>query len=97
MSWALQSSCPWTGQSWTSRSWTLSCPITSTGTGAIYGVICNLLREVRFKKKNMLILALLPGSNKVKLHKINHYLTPIVDELLEFWSGVNLPPSEDHP
>src|SRR2546423_12899694 len=45
----------------------------------------------------MLILALLLRPNEVKLHKINHYLTPIVDELLEFWSGVNLPPSKDHP
>src|SRR5437763_1193411 len=69
----------------------------SYSTGAIYGVICNLPHEVRFKKENMLILALLPGPNEVKLHKINHYLAPIVDELLEFWSGVNLPPSEDHP
>src|SRR5881397_2563591 len=69
----------------------------SYSTGAIYGVICNLPREVRFKKENMLILALLPGSNEVKLHKINHYLVPIVDKLLEFWSGVNLPLSEDHP
>ena len=56
----------------------------SYSTGTIYGVICNLSREVRFKKENMLILALLLGSNEVKLHKINHYLTPIVDELLEF-------------
>src|SRR5204862_233521 len=39
----------------------------------------------------------LPEPNEVKLHKINHYLVPIVDELLEFWSGVNLPPSENHP
>jgi len=31
MSWTLQSSCPWTGQSWTSRPWILSHPITSTG------------------------------------------------------------------
>src|SRR3989440_11442443 len=69
----------------------------SYSTGAIYGVICNLPREVRFKKENMLILALLLGPNEVKLHKINHYLALIVDELLEFWSGVNLPPSEDHP
>lgn len=66
-------------------------------TGAIYGVICNLPREVRFKKENMLILALLPGPNEVKLHKINHYLAPIIDELLEFWSGFVLPQSEDHP
>src|SRR6266480_3594473 len=68
----------------------------SYSTGAIYGVICNLPREVRFKKENMLILALLPGSDEVKLHKINHYLVPIVDELLEFWNGFDLPPSENH-
>ena len=53
--------------------------------GAIYGVICNLPREVRFKKENMLTLGLLPGPHEVKLHKINHYLAPIVDELLELW------------
>jgi len=69
----------------------------SYSTGAIYGVICNLPREVRFKKENMLILALLPGPDEVKLHKINHYLAPIVGELLEFWSGFDLPPSENHP
>jgi hypothetical protein len=59
--------------------------------GAIYGVICNLPREVRFKKENMLTLGLLPGPNEVKLHKINHYLSPIVDELLEFWNGIEIP------
>src|SRR3954469_9582151 len=59
--------------------------------GAIYGVICNLPREVRFRKENMLTLGLLPGPNEVKLHKINHYLFPIVDELLEFWNGVEIP------
>ncbi|GES95906.1 uncharacterized protein LOC110233779 [Rhizophagus clarus] len=58
---------------------------------AIYGVICNLSREIRFKKENMLTLGLLPGSNEVKLHKINHYLSPIVDELLEFWDGIEIP------
>ena len=69
----------------------------SYSTGAIYGVICNLPREVRFKKENMLILALLLGPYEVKLHKINHYLVLIVGELLEFWSGFDLPPSENHP
>ena len=44
----------------------------------------------------MLILALLPEPNKIKLHQINHYLVPIINELLEFWSGVNLPPFKDH-
>src|SRR5271167_318997 len=59
--------------------------------GAIYGVICNLPREVRFKKKNILTLGLLPGPKEVEKHKINHYLAPIVDELLEFWNGIEIP------
>ncbi|EXX65855.1 hypothetical protein RirG_129330 [Rhizophagus irregularis DAOM 197198w] len=39
----------------------------------------------------MLTLGLLPGSSEIKLHKINHYLAPIVDELLEFWDGIEIP------
>jgi len=58
---------------------------------AIYSVICNLPRDIRFKRENMLTLALLPGPNEVKLDKINHYLAPIIDELLELWDGFNLP------
>ena len=54
-------------------------------------VICNLPRDIRFKRENMLTLALLLGPNKVKLDKFNHYLTPIIDELLELWDGFNLP------
>src|SRR5207247_10316200 len=65
--------------------------------GAIYGVICNLPRDVRFKKENMLTLGLLPGPKEVKLHRINHYLALIVDELLEFWDGVYLPATDKYP
>ena len=45
----------------------------------------------------MLILALLPGPNEVKLHRLNHYLAPLVDELLKFWNGVNLPVTNNYP
>ena len=38
----------------------------------------------------MLILSLLPGPNEVSLHKINHYLAPIVNELALLWDGVTL-------
>ena len=62
--------------------------------GVIYGVICNLPRDIRFKRENMLTLALLPGPNEVKLDQINHYLAPIIDELLELWNGFNLPTAE---
>ena len=65
--------------------------------GVIYGIICNLPRDVRFKRENMLTLGLLPGPNEVKLDRINHYLAPIIDELLELWNGFNLPKSDKHP
>ena len=38
----------------------------------------------------MLILGLLPRPNEVRTDKINHYLSPIVDELLEFWADAEL-------
>ena len=59
-------------------------------TGVIYAAICNLPRDIRFKRENMLILGILPGPNEVSLHKINHYLAPIVDELMSLWGGVTL-------
>jgi hypothetical protein len=65
--------------------------------GAIYGVICNLPRDVRFKRENVMTLGLLPGPNEVKLDRINHFLAPIIDELLELWNGFSLPKSDKHP
>jgi hypothetical protein len=38
----------------------------------------------------MLILGILPGPSEPSLHQINHYLSPIVDELLQLWQGVTL-------
>ena len=58
--------------------------------GVIYTAICNLPRNIRFKRENLLILGILPGPNKVSLHKINHYLAPIIDELESLWSGITL-------
>jgi hypothetical protein len=63
---------------------------TPYSTGAIYAAICNLPRDIRFKRENMLLLGLLPGPDEVSLHKINHYLAPIVNELESLWSGVTL-------
>ena len=66
-------------------------------TGVIYAAICNLPRNIRFKRENLLILGLLPGPNEVGLHKINHYLAPIVDELKLLWDGINLEKTHNHP
>lgn len=58
--------------------------------GVIYCAICNLPRDIRFKRENLLTLGLLPGPSEVSLHKINHYLAPIVDELESLWAGISL-------
>ncbi len=53
-------------------------------TNVIYRVIYNLSHKIKFKYENILYLDLLSNLNEIKLHKINHYLFLIIDELLEF-------------
>ena len=38
----------------------------------------------------MLILGILPGPNEVSLHRINHYLSPIITDLESLWKGMTL-------
>ena len=64
---------------------------TTHSTGAIYGVLCNLPREVRFKQENILTLDVIPGPHEPKQAQINNILAPIVDELIQFTYGVHLP------
>ena len=58
---------------------------TTHSTGVLYAAICNLPRDIRFKRENLIILGILPSPNEVSLHKINHYLAPIVNELESLW------------
>ncbi|GET64607.1 hypothetical protein GLOIN_2v1848891 [Rhizophagus irregularis DAOM 181602=DAOM 197198] len=60
-------------------------------TSAIYVSICNLPRSERNKPENIIYLGFLPGPKEAGLERINHYLTPIVDELLELWKGWKVP------
>ncbi|CAG8759381.1 11387_t:CDS:2, partial [Funneliformis caledonium] len=63
---------------------------------AIYGIICNLPRKLHFNTENMLILGLMLGPNEASLYQINHYLAPIVDQLLVFWNGIILEQTFEH-
>ena len=38
----------------------------------------------------MLILGIIPGPSEPSLHKINHYLSLIVDDLNLLWTGITL-------
>jgi hypothetical protein len=70
---------------------------TQHSTGAIYASICNLPRSEKNKPKNIIYLGFLPGLKKVGLERINHYLAPIVDELLELWRGWRVPKTHQCP
>ena len=70
---------------------------TQHSAGAIYASICNLPRSERNKPENIVYLGFLPGPKEVGLERINHYLAPIVDELLELWRGWRVPKTYQCP
>ena len=55
---------------------------------AIFMVLLNFPKEQRFKYKNMYLVGVIPGPSKPSLEQINHALSLLVLELLEFWKGV---------
>lgn len=57
--------------------------------GVLYIAILNLPREVRFLAENIIIVGIIPGPHEPSKH-INSYLTPLVEELRDLWSGVVL-------
>jgi len=64
---------------------------TQHSTVAIYASICNLPRAERNKPENIIYLGFLPGPKEADKNQINHYLSPIVDELKELWEGWRVP------
>lgn len=70
---------------------------TQHSTGAIYASVCNLPRSERNKPENTIYLGFLPGPKEVGLERINHYLAPIVDELLDLWKGWRVPKTYQCP
>ncbi len=55
--------------------------------GAIYITIMNLPRNLRNKPENVILVGILPGPSEPT--NINGYLKPLVNELNEFWEGVD--------
>lgn len=60
---------------------------TISSVGAIYLTIMNLPRALRFKRNNVILLALIPGPSEPK-HDINTLLEPLVKELTKLWAGI---------
>lgn len=59
-------------------------------TGAIYLTIQNLPRQDRYKLENILLTGIMPGPKEPKL-TVNGFLTPLIEELKQFWDGVVVP------
>lgn len=53
--------------------------------GVIFLACLNLPEGVRFLPQNVYLCGIIPGESVPKLQRSNHFLNPIVDELLEFW------------
>lgn len=54
--------------------------------GSIFLVCLSLPAHLRFRQENICLLGVIPGPNKLSTHEINHFLWPLVEELLQFWS-----------
>ena len=55
---------------------------------AIYMVVLNFPPHLWFLFRNMYLAGVIPGPGKPSLDQINHALSLLVTELLEFWKGV---------
>lgn len=54
-------------------------------TGVIYLANLNLSVNIRYKRDNVIVLAILPGPTEPNSSQLLCYMKPIVDELLELW------------
>ena len=57
--------------------------------GAIYMVLLNLPRRLRFREENVMLLGLIPGPDEPSL-TVNSFIRPIVDDLKSLNNGILL-------
>ena len=62
---------------------------TVSSVGVIYLSIMNLPRHKRYKRKNMVLIGIIPGPSEPE-RNINSFLEPLVLELEKFWRGIML-------
>lgn len=51
----------------------------------VYMICLNLPPHLRYLPENVYLVGVIPGPTKPSLDEINHFLQPLVDELLVFW------------
>jgi hypothetical protein len=69
-----------------------------TSCGLISMACLNLPPDIRHKPENMYVAGLIPGPNEPALTELNHYLKPIIDDLVVSWTqGVHYDRTALHP
>ena len=66
--------------------------------GAIYMIVTNLPRSIRFRKENVILVGIVPGPSEPPLN-MNSFLKPLVDDLISLWTdGITVSsPDSPHP
>ena len=62
---------------------------TTEPVGAIYLVLANLPRELRFKEDNVMLLGLLPGPDEPSLN-VNTFIGPLIDDFIRLETGIRM-------
>ena len=58
------------------------------GSGSVTGIymaLLNLPPDMHYQPENMFLVGVTPGPKKPSLEQINHFLRPLVDDMLHFW------------
>ena len=59
--------------------------VKSYSVGVLYAVLLNLPRNERFKRKNVILIGVIPNMKKEP--ETNTFVAPFIDDLLESWNG----------
>lgn len=66
--------------------------------GGIYMVCMNLPTHLRYRLENVYLVGIMPGPREPSMEQINHFLNPLIDDLLRFWSpGILFSKTASHP
>jgi hypothetical protein len=57
----------------------------SASVGLISGACLNLPLDIRYKPENMYIVGIIPGPKEPSKTELNHYMRPVVNDLLVSW------------
>jgi hypothetical protein len=68
-----------------------------TSVGVMLLTCFNLPPSIRYKRENICLYGIMPGPSEPSTTEMNHFLKPLVEEMKEFWRGINFNSTAKHP